>query len=152
MSDVIIAHCIVIGAELGDHGFEVVFFEPAGQECEVGWEALVADLVLAGEVVVEVLVDIDGGVVDGVDELVEVVGRWSVAASTLVPGMAPGVAISGCEDEVLCARSTNTGDSGLVVLSSARVDLNGGVMTALSKSASCRDTGGVVKNVVIGRG
>jgi len=72
LTQIVVAHGVVVAAELGDHGFEIVLLEPACEIGEVGWEALVADLVLARVVVVEVLVDVNGGVFDGVFEHVEI--------------------------------------------------------------------------------
>ena len=116
LAQVVVAHGVVIAAEFSDHGFEVVLLQPAGEVGEVGGEALVADLVLTGVVVVEVLVDVNGGVLDWVLEHVQVFGGWSVAAGRLVPGVTTGESVARCDDQLLCASCADAVDGGLVVL------------------------------------
>jgi len=114
--EVVVTHGVVVSTELGDHGLKVVLLQPAGEESEVGREALVADLVLAREVVVEVLVDVHGGVVDWVLQHVHVVGRWRVTAGGLVPGVTSGVAVAGRDDQLLRTGGADAVNGGLVVL------------------------------------
>lgn len=66
-----------VGAsDLGDDGLEVVGLEPVSQRSHVGGVALDAVDLATAEVAVEVLVDLDGGVLERVDNLVhEVAGR-----------------------------------------------------------------------------
>ena len=50
--------CAVCGAEFGDHGFETVCFEPSCDAGEIAGCGLGADGVAAGEVNVEVFVNV----------------------------------------------------------------------------------------------
>ena len=96
--------CVVVSTRLTDQRLEVVLLEPRGEEGEVGGAGLRAGLVGAGEVDVEILVDVDGGVVERVADHVDVVGGGGVAgAGGLVPGVAACVAVAGREDELFGA-------------------------------------------------
>lgn len=54
---------------------------------------------LTGEVGVEVLVNVEGGVVQGVGEFAhDCAGGGGIAVVGLSPGMSTSVAISGCDD------------------------------------------------------
>lgn len=101
LREVGVAHGVVVAAELGHHGFQLVGAQPFGQAVEVGGEGLVADGVPAAEVVVEVFVDVHGRVVDGVDEFVQVVGRWGVVLAAAVPDVPACVTVAGRDDELL---------------------------------------------------
>lgn len=60
LSQVLGAHGIVVATKLGDHGLQLVRLEPLRHTIHICWEALIADLVLSAEVVVQILVDVDG--------------------------------------------------------------------------------------------
>jgi len=79
LRQVLIAHSVIIGAKLRDHGLELVRLQPLREAGHIRWEALVADLVLAREVVVQVLVDVDGGVIDWVADHVQVIAGRRIA-------------------------------------------------------------------------
>ena len=74
----------------------------------------------ATKVNVEILVDVDCRVVDWVHQLVEIVRRRFVTLGCLRKGVAAGIPIARCEDELLGPSSTNAVDSGLVVLEEQR--------------------------------
>lgn len=101
ISDVTRALRAVGGPELGDHGFETVFFEPGGEGGEgVGGEVL-AGGVGPGEVGVDVLVDVEGEVGGGVAELVHhLAGGGGVAVVVFGPGVPAGPAVAGGDDAV----------------------------------------------------
>lgn len=89
--------CGVGAAKFADEGFDSVLLQPGGQRREGGIEGLCALNVGAGEVVIEVLVDIDGPVVGRILDLVEVIRARLVGASgsgVRCPCVAAGVAVT----------------------------------------------------------
>ena len=95
---------------------ELVGLQPAGQACKIGGRGLIADGMLAAEVVVEVLVDVNGSVVDGVADLVELVCGRLVSLRALTPGMSASIAITRSDDELTSASFADTINGCLIVL------------------------------------
>ena len=114
--DVVVAHGVVVASEFGDHGLELVRLQPGGQWGQVSGTGLVTDLVLAAEVVVEVLVDIDGGVVDRVADHVEIIAGRRIALRRLQPCVSTGVPVPGSKNHLLGTDATDPVNGGLVVL------------------------------------
>lgn len=105
--------------EIGDFGMahvEVVLFEPRSEVCKIYWCGLIANGMCAAEVVVEVLIDVNGGVTYGVVELIKVVTRWHVPLRALQPCMTAGIPIARSNDELLGAGLADAVDCGLVIL------------------------------------
>lgn len=71
---------------------------------------------LATKINIQVLMNIDGRVVDRIMELVEVVRAWVVTLRSLGPRMASSVTVARSNDELLSSRVSNAIDRSLVVL------------------------------------
>ena len=99
-----------------------MLLQPGCQGGEVARAGLDAGLVATREVRIEVLVHVDGDVIGGVGELVEVIGGGRVglaggvvAAGGLRPAVPTRVAVPWGDDELFGAGGADAVDGGLVV-------------------------------------
>jgi hypothetical protein len=95
---------------------QVVLFEPSGEGSESVLEAVNTLNVSTGEIRVEVLVDLDGSVVQRVGDFAEVLGRGLVTLRGSGPDMSSSVSVSGSRDHLLSTSRSDGSNSSLVVL------------------------------------
>ena len=102
-------------SKLADDRFQPVFPQPVRQRSHRTIKRIDTFDIPSGKVVIQVLVDINGGIVDRISELVEVVGGRFVVLRRLEPGMSPCIAVPRGGDELGSPGLADRGDSRLVV-------------------------------------
>lgn len=106
--------------------------KPLGQACQISRRRLGTVRMLPAEVVVQILMDIDCGVVDRILDLVQLVCRRHMTLRALAPGMAARVTVSRRKDELFGAGVADAVDGGLVILQ----DESGGHVVRLGQSGA----------------